>query len=95
MTYEFPIFTLYITIYPINTGRGGSKLISISLRGVSVLAVMVDHTLYPSNAHLSLSNSKPAMPSMIVGSQSITIKLVGAPSESGTMNTTFKYSIIL
>ena len=30
------------------------KLISISLRGVSVLAVMVDHTLYPSNAHLAI-----------------------------------------
>ena len=43
MSFQSP---LRIAACPMNPGRGGSKLISISLRGVAVLAVMVDYTVY-------------------------------------------------
>ena len=57
-----------IAACPINREWGGFRLINISLQGVSLFSVIIGHALYPSNAHLSLSNSKPTMPSTIVGS---------------------------
>ena len=59
---------------PMKPLRGGSRLIKISLRGelLLLLLAMEDHTLYPSNFHLSVSSSRPAIPSTIVGNQSVT-----------------------